>query len=170
MRQAIGRVTTPECSRGQAVSDSRLTIVHVAAPGPFGGLESVLALLTAGLTSRRHHVRVALVLDLEPVPHVLEQRLGELGVEVVPIRLPHRAYRRERSAIRELLRATQPDVVHTHGYRADVQAAAVARGLGISTASTVHGFTGGDWKNQVFEWLQTRSLARADAVVCVSRP
>ena len=63
------------------MSDSRLTIVHVAAPGPFGGLESVVALLTAGLTRRGHRVRAALVLDLEPVPHPFEQRLEELGVD-----------------------------------------------------------------------------------------
>jgi glycosyltransferase involved in cell wall biosynthesis len=61
-------------------------------------------------------------------------------------------------------------VVHTHGYRADLQAGAVARRLGLATVSTVHGFTGGDWKNRLYERLQERALRRFDAVVAVSRP
>jgi glycosyltransferase involved in cell wall biosynthesis len=63
-----------------------------------------------------------------------------------------------------------PAVVHTHGYRADVLAAGVARSLGLSTATTVHGFTGGDLKNRMYEWLQRRSYRRYGAVVAVSRP
>jgi glycosyltransferase involved in cell wall biosynthesis len=62
----------------------------------------------------------------------------------------------------------RPDVVHTHGYRADVLG-----GLAVGTRSirvtTVHGFTGGDWKNRFYEWLQIRTYRRFDAVVAVSR-
>jgi glycosyltransferase involved in cell wall biosynthesis len=48
--------------------------------------------------------------------------------------------------------------------------AGVARRAGIPTVTTVHGFTGGDWKNRVYEWVQTRAFRRFDAVVAVSRP
>ena len=126
-------------------SGERLGIVHIAAAGPFGGLESMVALLAAGLTRRKHDVRVAAVLDLEPAPHPFESTLTRAGVEVVPIRLAPRAYRRERRVLSEMLSALRPQVVHTHGYRADVQASAVGRRLEIPTLSTVHGFTGGDW-------------------------
>jgi len=34
----------------------------------------------------------------------------------------------------------------------------------------VHGFTGGDWKNWIYERLQRRAFRRFDAVVAVSRP
>jgi hypothetical protein len=95
-----------------------LRILHVAAPAPFGGLESIVALLTAGLARRYHEVRVVAVVDLEPVPHPFETTVARAGVEVVPIRLAHRAYRQERRLLSEALRALRPDVVHTHGYRA----------------------------------------------------
>ncbi len=36
--------------------------------------------------------------------------------------------------------------------------------------STVHGFTGGGWKNRLFERLQRRAFRRFDAVVAVSSP
>ena len=84
--------------------------------------------------------------------------------------MPGRAYLRERAAIARLLREVRPDVVHTHGYRPDVLDAGVARGQGIAVVTTVHGFTGGGWKNRVYEWLQCRAFRRFDAVVAVSRP
>lgn len=146
----------------------RLRILHVVAPGPFGGLESVVAMLATGATRRGHAVRVAAVLDLEPKPHPFEATLP--GVEIVPLRLPPRAYLRERLLIADAIRELAPQLVHTHGYRADLQAGAVAHRLGVPTLSTVHGFTGGDWKNRVYERLQRRALRRADAVIAVSRP
>lgn len=65
--------------------------------------------------------------------------------------------------------AIKPDVVHTHGYRPDVVAGSAARRSAIPTVSTVHGFTGGEWKNRFYEWIQGWSHRRFDAVVAVSR-
>jgi glycosyltransferase involved in cell wall biosynthesis len=42
--------------------------------------------------------------------------------------------------------------------------------LGIPTVTTVHGFTGGGWKNRLYERLQRRAYRKFDAVVAVSRP
>jgi glycosyltransferase involved in cell wall biosynthesis len=64
----------------------------------------------------------------------------------------------------------KPDVVHTHGYRPDVLASGVARALRIPRVTTVHGFTGGDWKNRLYEFLQVRAFKRYQAVVAVSNP
>jgi glycosyltransferase involved in cell wall biosynthesis len=66
--------------------------------------------------------------------------------------------------------ASRPCIAHTHGYRPDVQAGAAARAAGAPSVSTVHGFTGGDIKNRVYERLQRRALRRFSAVVAVSRP
>jgi glycosyltransferase involved in cell wall biosynthesis len=47
--------------------------------------------------------------------------------------------------------------------------AGVARRLGVPTVTTVHGFTGGDWKNRFYERLQRRAYRKFNAVVAVSR-
>jgi glycosyltransferase involved in cell wall biosynthesis len=60
--------------------------------------------------------------------------------------------------------------VHTHGYRPDIVASGAARARRIPTVTTVHGFTGGDFKNRLYERLQLRSFRRFDAVVAVSLP
>jgi glycosyltransferase involved in cell wall biosynthesis len=146
-----------------------LRIAHVAAPAAFGGLERVVEALAAGQAERGHAVHLVAILDPGAEPPLLEA-LRQSGVRVHAVVPPRRAYRCERAEVRSLLARIRPDVVHTHGYRADVLHGGVARSLGIPTVSTVHGFTGGDWKNRLYEAIQARMLRRYDAVAAVSAP
>ncbi len=146
-----------------------MIVLQVVAPGEFGGLESVTQALAQGLHGAGHDVHVAAVLDRLADRHPFLTPLAESGIATHPLELPVRAYWRERQAIAALCRRIRPDVVHTHGYRPDVVDAGVARHLGIPVVITVHGFTGGGWKNRCYEWLQRRAFPQFDAVVAVSR-
>jgi glycosyltransferase involved in cell wall biosynthesis len=92
------------------------------------------------------------------------------GISVHPHELPARAYVREAKIIKEICARADPDVVHTHGHRPDVLHGLVARRSRLPVVSTVHGFTGGGYKNRIYEHIQRRSLRRHDAVIAVSRP
>jgi glycosyltransferase involved in cell wall biosynthesis len=127
-------------------------------------------LLAHGQAGAGDEVHVAAVLEGVNADHPLLATLAAGAVTTHPIVLPRRAYWRERAAILELCGRLRPVVVHTHGYRPDVVDAPAARRLGIPTVTTVHGFTGGDWKNRLYERLQRRAYRRFDAVVAVSRP
>ena len=155
---------------GGRASCGALSILHIVAPAQAGGLEEVVVALAAGLAARGHTVRVLALLDREGSRDPITRRLPGAGVEVVPTVLLGRAYARERAAVARACAVFRPDVVHTHGYRPDVLDGGVARRLGIPTVTTVHGFTGGDWKNRLYERLQIRAFRRFDAVAAVSRP
>ncbi|HEX8246508.1 MAG TPA: glycosyltransferase, partial [Longimicrobium sp.] len=146
-----------------------LTIVHVSAPAAYGGLERVVEALAAGQAARGHAVHLVAIVDPGAEPALLDAA-RRAGVQVHAVAPPRRGYRRERAEVRALLARIRPHVVHTHGYRADVLHGGLARSLGMATVSTVHGFTGGDWKNRVYESLQRRALRRFGAVVAVSAP
>ncbi|TFG47412.1 MAG: hypothetical protein E4H38_08185, partial [Gemmatimonadales bacterium] len=148
---------------------SALRILHVSAPGPAGGLESVIAALTPGLRARGHSVGLAALIGPGEAPPFLDQ-IATAGVEVHPMRASGRAYLRQRRLAMELARSWQADIVHTHGYHADVVVGTAAVRAGFATVSTVHGFTGGDWKNRIYEILQLRAFRRLSAVVAVSGP
>ena len=152
-----------------SAAGGRLTVLHVTAPAPFGGLERVVEALAAGHRRSGHAVHVAMILDGPERDHPLAQALRRAEVEIELLPLPARAYLRERAAIAELCRRLRPAVVHTHGYRPDVVDGTVPRRHGIPVVTTVHGLTGGDWKNRFYEWLQFRAYRRFDAVVAVSR-
>jgi glycosyltransferase involved in cell wall biosynthesis len=100
----------------------------------------------------------------------LHQALLAGGVPVTPVVIPGRHYLKELRQVTDVLQRAAPDIVHTHGYRSDLIAGRAARTQGLKTVSTVHGFTGGDWKNRLYERLQSRAFRRFDAVVAVSRP
>jgi glycosyltransferase involved in cell wall biosynthesis len=145
-----------------------LSILHVAAPSHFGGLESVIRELSAGHIRRGHTVRVALVLSPGDNPHPLARALDAVGVETLPVYVRNRDYRGERRAVRAMCRQYRPDVLHTHGYRCDVVDGAVGRAEGIPTVSTCHGFIESDWRARFHQSLQRWALKKFDAVVAVS--
>jgi glycosyltransferase involved in cell wall biosynthesis len=47
--------------------------------------------------------------------------------------------------------------------------ASVPRHHGIPIVTTAHGFTGGSWRNRLYEYVQRRTFRRFDAVVAVAR-
>lgn len=137
-------------------------------PGAAGGLESVVQVLGTGLARRGVELAVTAVLgqDTPEPPSVVALR--EAGVTVLVNRLARRSYRGEWAGHRARVEEFGPDVFHSHGYRADVLGGWAA-GSRACRVSTVHGFTGGDWKNRLYEQLQLRSYRGYDAVIAVSR-
>ncbi len=138
-------------------------------PGPVGGLERVVRSLACGHAALGDDIHLAAVLTEDDGSDRLLDVLAASGVTCHPLRLRRRAYLQERREVAAVLRKVQPDVVHTHGDRADVLDAPVARRLGIPTVTTVHGPSLPDVKGRLYEWLQRRSFRRFDAVVAVSQ-
>lgn len=145
-----------------------LVIAHVLAPAPVGGLERVVRGLATGHGARGHAVHVLSIFDrgdaVTPVP--LD---GAPGVTQHILEIPRRRYDYERRQVLGLCAQVGAQVMHTHGYRPDVVDGAGARKARLPVVSTVHGFTGGGFKNRLFERLQVRSYRRFDAVVAVSK-
>ena len=143
-------------------------IFHVAAPGRFGGLEQVVETLAAGQRGAGYDARVALFVQAdEPAPGLVSA-LRASGVPLYIIATTPRAYLRQLRELRALLRAERPDVVHTHGYVGDVLTRLVRPSSQVCVA-TVHGFTGGDWRNRAYEGMQCWAYDSFDVMVAVSR-
>lgn len=147
-----------------------LSIFHVLNPGAYGGLESVVEMLARGHTRRGHRVTLVTLVEDDGRPHPWEEAMRAHGLAVESVRSGGRAYLKERRSLAAVLEAGRPDVVHSHGYRADVQVGPAVRRLGLRGVSTAHGFLRGDWKNRFYEWLEEREWRRTHSVVAVSRP
>ena len=145
-----------------------MKVLHVTAPAPVGGLERVVLGLTTGLKHAGHEPRVAAILDPGMAEPPLVRALERAGVPVHAVPVTGRSYGLERARIAEIVRAHGVEVMHTHGYHPDVVDGPVARRLRIPVFSTVHGFTGGGWRNRFYEWLQVRAYRRFDGIIAVS--
>jgi glycosyltransferase involved in cell wall biosynthesis len=144
-------------------------VLHVLAPIRAGGLEQVVAMMSAG--QRAQGVHVAAVLTPEDADaHPFIARLDELGIPNTRVVVAAHNYSGEYHHLRSLVARLGPHLVHTHGYRSDVIGGVVARAHHVPAVSTVHGFTGGGLRNRLYEWIQRQALKRADAVMAVSKP
>jgi len=134
-----------------------------------GGLERVVAMLSAA--QRQNGVHVAAVLEpREATEHPFVARIQTLGVPITTVVVGARSYWREYRELTALIVRLRPELVHTHGYRADLIGGAAARASHVPVVSTVHGFTGGSMRNRLYEALQAFALRRADAVIAVAAP
>ena len=149
-----------------------IRVLQVTAPGMFGGRETVVRDLSIGLHDRGHAVEVLVVLDegTDPRLHPFVEVLEAHGVPVRAEVLAPRAYRTEARSVRQAARSMDAQIVHSHGYRTDVVAALAVGSAKPATISTAHGFTGGGWKNRLYERLQAAAWKKFDSVVAVSAP
>ena len=154
----------------QTALSTPLTILHLLAPAPVGGLETVVSSLAQAQSRAGHRVMVAPTLSAPEDGASFLASLANTKVQIVPLRVPGRGYLREYRLIRKLCAANNVTVVHTHGYRSDIVGGLAGRGFGVPIVTTVHGFTGGALKNRSFEALQRFAFRRFDAVVVVSKP
>ncbi len=100
-------------------------------------------------------VHVAAILSPgEADGHPFIARLEALGVPVTRVVVAARSYVKEYRLLGALIARVNPQLVHTHGYRADVIAAALARAHHIPTVSTVQPSTSPASESHV-----TRSIA-----------
>jgi glycosyltransferase involved in cell wall biosynthesis len=159
--------TTPLHSNALSTS---LTILHLLAPAPVGGLQTVVATLAAAQRRGGHHVVVAPTISAHAEGEHFLASLEGLDLDVVPLDVSRRAYLREAALIGDLCRTKDVNIVHTHGYRSDLIGGHAGHAAGIPIVTTVHGFTGGGWKNRAYEALERLAFRRFDAVVAVSRP
>ncbi len=145
-----------------------LRVALVVAPSHMGGLETVVSeLLAAAQTSGVLLTCLALLPESSPLPApfaLLEQR----GIAIVRIAAEHRAYHQHYRSLKSELVRSRVDLIHSHGYHADVLSNLLARKFGVPHVSTLHGFVGGSRRGRLYEWLQLTSLRRASAVIAVS--
>ena len=146
-----------------------LKVLHLLAPARFGGLERVVHALAAGQKRAGYELGVIMLLESGVPEPPLPAELDAVGVPIIRVVQPARSFRTQRRLVLQICRRMKPDVLHTHGYLPDVLAASLGRKFPAARVSTVHGFTGGGWRNRFYEWLQRRSYARFDAVVAVSK-
>ena len=144
-------------------------VVHVIAPSPMGGAERIVRLLAGAQYRRFRSSSVVALLDPSGPEPWLVTSLRHADVPTACVRAPRRGYIEEIRQIGSAVRYQRADILHCHGYRADVLGLAAARLSKVPIVSTAHGFTGGNAKNRFYERLDTLSLRRAQAVITVSR-
>lgn len=142
--------------------------IHVIAPSPAGGAESVVLALAAADPTHTSVVIINQVAAADAPPHAMAERLRANGVTVEEVRCGRRRYGAEGRALATLVRKLDGEVMHTHGYHGTVVGFLAARHHRVPLVATVHGYLGRNWKERIYDAVDRWVLRRFDAVIAVS--
>jgi len=145
-----------------------MRILHLISSGGMYGAEAVILNLCHTLNESSHVSAVGVFanstnLNLE----FYERALGE-GIEARLIPCSGQIDRSAITAVRELAVSTGADIVHAHGFKADIYAWLALRGKSIPLVSTCHTWYDHDPKVSFYGKLDRFVLRRYAAVVSVS--
>ncbi len=119
------------------LSPNPIKVLHLLVSLPVGGAEDLVAAMVRGLDPQRFSVQAACI---GPLGAIGEELIAQ-GYSVVSLGLDIKrsSFLRLTAAVRRLLKETQPDILHTHLYHANLYGRLAALGLGLpGVVAAVH--------------------------------
>jgi glycosyltransferase involved in cell wall biosynthesis len=149
-----------------------MRILHLIDSGGVYGAERILLYLAQEQQRRGHDPVIGSIGSLGVRPKEIETTAASLGLRVVPIRTARRPTPGMIRLLLQTVRDIAPDVLHSHGYKADILLGFLPRRVRGPMLTTLHGWTAAGKVDALwlYERLDRISLRRIDAVVVVASP
>ena len=146
-----------------------MKILHLISSGGMYGAEAVILDLSRGLRQSGHASLLGVFGNSPDEETEFKRRARETELETHTVLCRKQLETSVPGQIRALVRSTGADVVHAHGYKADVYAFLALRGSKIPLVSTCHTWYDNDLALRVYGFLDRLVLRRFAAVIAVSR-
>ena len=146
-----------------------MKILHLISSGGMYGAEAVILNLSQALQSRADHSEVALFENLPHPNYDLETAAAKRSIITYRIPCHGQIDLAVPRRIRDLSRSTQADIVHAHGYKADLYAWAALHNTEIPLVSTCHTWYDNNLLLRAYGIADRRVLRSFAAVVAVSK-
>ena len=142
-------------------------LVLISSEGYFGA-ENMLVALAVSLDQLECTPIVGVFTDARS-PHVeVEEQARTRGLRTELIPCAGRVDWRTVRYIRRLMRDHGADVLHTHGYKADLYALVASRRTHTALVTTAHNWPSREWMMRAYAALDRRAMRSFDRVVTVS--
>jgi glycosyltransferase involved in cell wall biosynthesis len=146
-----------------------MRVLHLISSGGMYGAEAVILNLSSALNAGSENRSLLGVFSNTAHPNLqLHNAALKAGVESHLIPCRGQIDRSVPAAVRELARQTQADVVHAHGYKADVYTWLAMRSTQTPLVSTCHNWLDTNLTVRIYGAIDRRTLRRFNAVVAVS--
>jgi glycosyltransferase involved in cell wall biosynthesis len=147
-----------------------MRILHLIDSGGVYGAERVLLYLAREQQRQGHEPLLGSIARPGVGTTPLEALAGSWGLSVLPVRVPPKATPAVVRSLLRTVREARADVLHSHGYKADILLGPMPRAWRGPMIATLHGWL---WSPAFTAlWLRERldllSLARMDLVVAVT--
>jgi len=150
------------------VKGRQVRVLQLISSGGYYGAENMLLNLCA--SQEKSGCQASLVLFYNThIPNVeFYERARRRGISVRMVHCKGRADWRAVQQIKEIIQEDEINVVHTHGYKADLYGYAAARSAGKPIVATCHNWLGGTAALGIYNRLDRMVLKRFGAVAAVS--
>jgi glycosyltransferase involved in cell wall biosynthesis len=145
-----------------------MNILQLVSSGGFYGIESMLLGLAEGLQNQGENVTVGVFQNSQNPNLEIADALQKKGIAVEIIRCGGRADRRAVGEIRKIIRKHSIQVVHAHGFKADLYALAATRSTKTPLMATCHNWPGTSWTLKAYAALDRWALRHFSRVVILS--
>src|SRR5215470_14032676 len=145
-----------------------MRILHLISSGGMYGAEAVILNLCHTLNESSHSSAVGVFANSTNLNMEFYERASGEGIETRLIPCSGQIDRSAISGIRELALSTGADIVHAHGFKADIYAWLALRREPIPLISTCHTWYDHDPKVNLYGKLDRFVLRRYSAVISVS--
>ena len=145
-----------------------MKILHIISSGGMYGAEAVILNLSRGLAEQGHESIVGVFDNVGNSNLQLYQAAQSAGIEAHKILCQGQVDRQVLRRIRRLVRETGAEVVHAHGYKADIYSYFALRGGITPIVSTCHSWYDNDLLVTLYGMADRLVLRRFAGVVAVS--
>jgi glycosyltransferase involved in cell wall biosynthesis len=145
-----------------------MKVLHVISSGGMYGAEAVILNMSRALNEGPHRSLLGVFSNTSNPNLQLHEKAQAEGIESNLIPCDGQIDRAAIAAVRELAIQTEVDVVHAHGYKADLYVYFALRGLGIPAVSTCHTWYDNDLAVRLYGMADRFVLRKYAGVVAVS--
>jgi glycosyltransferase involved in cell wall biosynthesis len=145
-----------------------MKILHIISSGGMYGAEAVILNMSRALNESSHSSSLGVFSNSANPNLQLHEAATAQGVESHLISCVGQIDRTVPPSIRELANRTDADVVHAHGYKADIYCYFALRGSGVPLVSTCHTWYDNDLTVSLYGKADRFTLRSYAAVVAVS--
>jgi glycosyltransferase involved in cell wall biosynthesis len=159
-----GKAAIPEAN----VKGNELKVLQLISSGGYYGAENMLLNLCASQEKAGCRNSLLLFYNVHTPNVEFYERARRRGISVRMVHCRGRADWRAVRQIEEYIAEDAVDVVHTHGYKADLYGYLAARNAGKPVVATCHNWTGGTAALGIYNYLDRLVLKRFNAIASVS--
>jgi glycosyltransferase involved in cell wall biosynthesis len=145
-----------------------MKILQIISSGGMYGAESVILNLARALNQNTHRSFLGVFANASNPNLQLHEKALHEGIVSYQIPCKAQVDRAAISHIRQLAVETDADVIHAHGYKADIYASHALRGRGLPLVSTCHNWLDEDWRVYLYGIADRYVLRQFTRVVAVS--
>jgi glycosyltransferase involved in cell wall biosynthesis len=158
------------CALARFGVKSKKTVLQLRSSIGFFGAENVILELAKGLQHTDYRPIIGVFKNGSPASEALAEIARQHGIATVGFRDQRPFDHKAAGAIRNFVKENRIDLIHSHGYKANVYAQAVKHGIAIRTLATCHPWTETTYslRSRVYTRVDKFLLSRFDRVVAIS--